>query len=196
MNKVYVNCGGRLVTFDSKKEVLDFYEDCIMMCEGSERERYTNIYFSVKNNLGTDKRCFSDGTDHVFDSNIDPDNVDYNEEKLLKKYFDIDKNDLLYFKANNYLAQNNNRIYQSTIDRYEDIDELYKDYIIKSNEVSFFIMQKDKIICVDATACPPDNYWIEEFDLKDYEYADKWLGQEIEYDEYLEAKKKAEKEIL
>lgn len=175
---------------------MDFYEDCIMMCEGSERERYTNIYFSVKNNLDTDKRCFSDGTDHVFDSNIDPDNVDSNEEKLLKKHFDIDKNDLLYFKASNYLSQNNNRIYQNTIDRYEDIDELYKDYIVKSNEVSFFIMQKDKIICIDATACPPDNYWIEEFDLKDYEYADKWLGQEIEYDEYLEAKKKDEKDIL
>lgn len=196
MNKIYVNCGGRLVAYDSKKEVMDFYEDCIMMCEGSERERYTNIYFSVKNNLDTDKRCFSDGTDHVFDSNIDPDNVDSNEEKLLKKHFDIDKNDLLYFKASNYLSQNNNRIYQNTIDRYEDIDELYKDYIVKSNEVSFFIMQKDKIICIDATACPPDNYWIEEFDLKDYEYADKWLGQEIEYDEYLEAKKKDEKDIL
>lgn len=191
MDKIYVNCGGKLEVFQSKKEVMDFYEECIMMCEGSERERYTNIYFSVKNNLTTDKRCFTDGTNHIFDSNIDPDEINTKEESLLKQYYDINKNDLLYFKANNYLAQKNNRIYQSTVDRYSNTDELYENYITKSNEVSFYIMEKDKIICIDATACSPDNYWVEEFDLKDYVYADKWLGQEIEYNDYLEFKKGA-----
>lgn len=55
MKKIYVNCGGELQVFDNKKQVMDFYEDCIMMSEGSERERYTEIYFSVKENLNTDE---------------------------------------------------------------------------------------------------------------------------------------------
>ena len=82
MNNIYVNCGGNLMIFESKKETMDFFEECIMMCEGSERERYSNIYFSVKSNLNTDKRCFTDGTSHVYTSKIDPDSIDYYEESL------------------------------------------------------------------------------------------------------------------
>ena len=47
MSKIFVNCGGQLDVFNDKQEVMDFYEDCILMSEGSERERYTNIYFGV-----------------------------------------------------------------------------------------------------------------------------------------------------
>ena len=39
MNNIYINCGGNLMIFESKKETMDFFEECIMMCEGSERER-------------------------------------------------------------------------------------------------------------------------------------------------------------
>ena len=191
MNKIYVNCGGNLQSFDSKNEVMEFYEDCIMMSEGSERERYTNIYFEVKCHLGDNQICFTDGTDHIYDSSIDPEDVSYEEEKQLRECFDIDKIDLLRFKADKYLAEKNNKIYKSTLDRYEDIEDLYNDYIIKSNEVSFYYFDEhNQIICIDATACSPDNYWIEEFPLEDYEYADKWLSQDLEYSDYLEQKRK------
>lgn len=190
MNKIYVNCGGNLQSFYSKKEVMEFYEDCIMMSEGSERERYTSIYFEVKEHLSDNQICFTDGTDHIYDSSIDPVDVSHEEEKQLRECFDIDKTDLLRFKADKYLAEKNNKIYKSTLDRYENIEYLYNDYIIKSNEVSFYYFDEhNQIICIDATACPPDNYWVEEFPLEDYEYADSWLGQELEYDDYLEHKK-------
>lgn len=196
MNKVYVNCGGNLQSFASKKEIMDFYEDCIMMSEGSERERYTNIYFEVKEHLKDNQMCFTDGTDHVYISSIDPDEVCHEDEKQLMKYFDISKIDLLRFKADRCLAENNNRIYQSTLDRYETMDDLYNDYISKSNEVSFYYFDEhNQIICIDATACPPDNYWIEDFPLEDYEYANQWLGQELEYSDYLEQKKKNDMEL-
>lgn len=111
MNKIYVNCGGNLQSFDSKKEVMEFYEDCIMMSEGSERERYTNIYFEVKEHLSDNQICFTDGTEHIYGSSIDPEDVSYEEEKQLMECFDIDKTDLLRFKADKYLAKNNNKIY-------------------------------------------------------------------------------------
>ena len=40
MNKIFVNCGGSLYQYDSKKDVMDFFEDCIYGSEGSERESY------------------------------------------------------------------------------------------------------------------------------------------------------------
>ena len=45
---VYVLCGGRFDVWKSRKDAMDFYETCIYGCEGSERERYTNIYFDLK----------------------------------------------------------------------------------------------------------------------------------------------------
>ncbi len=188
---IYVNCGGDLIKFESKSEVMAFFEDCIYSSEGSERERYTNIYFGVKEHLNDNQICFTDGTDYIYGSSIAPEDVSHEEEKQLREYFDIDKIDLLRFKADKYLAEKNNKIYKSTLDRYEDIKDLYNDYIIKSNEVSFYYFDEhNQIICIDATACPPENYWIEEFPLEDYEYADKWLSQDLEYSDYLEQKKK------
>lgn len=195
MNKIYVNCGGRLVTYDSKKEVMDFFEECIMMCEGSERERYSNIYFSVKSNLNTDKRCFTDGTSHVYTSKIDPDSIDYYEESLLRTSYGIDKVDLLMYKANNCLAQEHSRIYQTTVERYKDSEDLYNDYLADKKENTFYILDRDTITCFDTSANPPDNYWVEDFSLKDYEYANKWLKGEIEYEDYLEATKESDMEM-
>ncbi|MDO5556925.1 MAG: hypothetical protein Q4G05_01590 [Clostridia bacterium] len=101
MSKIYVNCGGSLDVYNSKQEALDFFEECILMSEGSERERYTVIYFSIKGNLNSNKRCFTDGTDHIYTSNIDPDNIDSQDEKLLKCNYEIDKNKLLRLKFMN-----------------------------------------------------------------------------------------------
>ena len=195
MKNIYVNCGGDLMMFESKKETMDFFEDCIMMCEGSERERYTNIYFSVKSNLNTDKRCFTDGTSLVYTSKIDPDIIDFYEESLLKTSYGTDKTDLLMYKANNCLAQEHSRIYQTTVDRYENFGDLYKDYLADKKENTFYILDRDTITCFDTSATPSDNYWVEEFPLKHFEYADKWLKGEIEYDDYLETVKESEMEL-
>lgn len=37
-----------------RKEALDFYYDCMMNSDGSERDRYTNIYLQLKAGL---KKC-------------------------------------------------------------------------------------------------------------------------------------------
>lgn len=46
MKNIYVNCVGNL-----KKEIMDFFEECIYGSEVSKRERYTNIYFETKLHL-------------------------------------------------------------------------------------------------------------------------------------------------
>lgn len=185
MSNIYVNCGGDLMKFESKKETMDFFEDCIMLCEGSERERYTNIYFSVKEHLNDRKRCFTDGTSRIYDSNINPNEIDSLDESILKAHFKITKEDLLVFKANRCLAVNHSRIYPSMMKRYDNFDELYDDYLSKSKDKYFYLFDDDKIICFDTTATGSDKYWCEEFQLKDYEYANKWLNGEIEYEYYL-----------
>lgn len=188
MEKIFVNCGGSLYQYESKKEVMAFFEDCIYSSEGSERDRYTNIYFSVKEHLKDSKKCFTDGTSHIFDSNIDPDSITLSEEQELIKNFKINKEDLFRFKVRNYLSASHSRIYDSTLERYDSFDDLYNDYIKKQKEDSFFIIKDNVITCIDSTAKEPDNYFVEDFDLEDYEYADKWLKGEIEYEDYLKYK--------
>ena len=188
MDKIFVNCGGSLYQYDSKKDVMDFFEDCIYGSEGSERERYSNIYFSVKAHLNDSKRCFTDGTSHVYDSDIDPEEIDSLDEDILKTHFCISKDDLLEFKANRCLAMNHSRIYPRTMERYNDFDELYDDYLSKMKDNHFYLLEDNKVICFDTTASGSDKYWCEEFPMKDYEYANKWLNGEIEYSDYLEQK--------
>jgi len=88
---IYVNCSGQLKEYNSKEEVMDFYEDCIMMSEGAERERYVDIYFSVKENLNTDRRCFTDGSTFVSNTNFDIEKKDLKELWLLNKYYNLNK---------------------------------------------------------------------------------------------------------
>lgn len=195
MDKIFVNCGGSLYQHDSKKDAMDFYEDCIYGSEGSERDRYTTIYFSLKEHLKDSKRCFSDGTSHVYDSNIDPDEIDSLDEDILKTHFDISKDDLLKFKANRFLAPNHSRIYDRTMERYDDFDELYDDYLSKQKDNYFYLLKDNKIICFDTTAGDSDKYWCEEFPMKDFEYANKWLNGEIEYGDYLNQIKDSNMEI-
>ena len=185
MKKVYVNCGGKLNSYNSKKEVMDFFEDCILMSEGSERDRYTTIYFSVKDNLNNNFRFFSDGTKYVYDSDIDPDVLNDNELHLLEKYYGLTKENLLKFKVNHILEQNAKRITDYDLSKYNDIDEMYKKSLSKQEETSFYYLDDNTITCIDTSAKGVDKYWIEDFLLKDYEYADKWLKGEIEYSAYL-----------
>ena len=188
MSKIFVNCGGQLDVFNDKKEVMDFYEDCILMSEGSERERYTNIYFEVKTHLKDDQICFTDGTDRVYMSKIDPDDITTNEERQLRECFGIDKTDLLKLKIMNELSEHS-YIYPSILKRYEDNDDLYEDYLSKSKDYSFYFFDNDRIVCIDTLGITNDDkYFIEEFPLEDYKYADKWLKKEIEYTDYLEEK--------
>lgn len=45
---VTIICYGKEEVWDSRKEAKDFYLDGIMNSEGSERDRYINIYFGLK----------------------------------------------------------------------------------------------------------------------------------------------------
>jgi len=186
-DNIYVNCGGNLQKFKSKDEVMKFYEECILMSEGSERERYSNIYFQVKTHLNDNQRCFTDGTDRVYMTKLDPTEVSKEDEKLLMKYYDIDLNELQKFKVRNELSEHT-YIYPSTLERYENIDDLYDNYLSDKSEHSYFYFDDDRIICIDTNAKGGDKYFEEEFPFEDYEYANKWLKGEIEYDEYLENK--------
>lgn len=189
MSKIFVNCGGQLDVFNDKQEVMDFYEDCILMSEGSERERYTNIYFGVKTHLNDNQMCFTDGTDRVYMSKIDPDDITNNEERQIRECFGIDKTDLLKLKIMSELSEHS-YVYPSTLKRYEDNDDLYEDYLSKSKDYSFYFFDNDRIVCIDTLGITNDDkYFIEEFPLEDYKYADKWLKKEIEYTDYLEEKK-------
>ena len=105
------------------------------------------------------------------------------------------KDDLLEFKANRCLAMNHSRIYPRTMERYSDFDELYDDYLSKTKDNHFYLLEDNKIICFDTTASGSDKYWCEEFPIKDYEYANKWLNGEIEYSDYLEQKNEEDIEL-
>lgn len=185
LNNIYVNCGGSLDVYKTKKEVMDFFEDCIMMSEGSERERYTEIYFSVKDNLNTNKRCFTDGSDYVIRGNINPDDIDDKELALLQKNYNVTKDKLYRFRADKILEANHKRIYDFDLEKYDSIDDLYNEYISKRTEKTFYILGNNTITCIDANAKASDNYWVEDFSMRDYDYANKWLNGEIEIDDYL-----------
>ncbi len=89
---IFVNCGGELDSYKNKKEVMDFFEDCIYCSEGSERERYTEIYFSVKENLNTKQRCFTDDTEYVYNVNFDINSISKEDIQIINKFYDIDLN--------------------------------------------------------------------------------------------------------
>lgn len=186
MNKIFVNCGGSLDFYKSKKAVMDFFEDCIYSSEGSERDRYVNIYFSVKDNLNTSKRCFTDGSDYVTRGNVNPEVLDDEELKLLYKNYGVTENELYKFRADKVLGVNHKRISNYDLQKYNSLDDIYTEYISKSSDKTLYILGDDKITCIDANAKEPDKYWTEEFFIRDYDYANKWLNGEIEIEDYHE----------
>ena len=66
---------------------------------------------------------------------------------------------------------------------------------------AFDIHEKDILLyspidlSFDTTASGEDKYWCEEFPMKDYEYANKWLNGEIEYGDYLNEIKDSNMEL-
>lgn len=193
MNKIFVNCGGSLDVYKSKSEVMDFFEDCIYSSEGAERDRYVNIYFSVKDNLNTSKRCFTDGSDFVISGNVNPEELNEEELKLLYKNYDVTEDELYKFRADKVLGLNHKKISNYELQKYNSLDDIYLSYISKCSDKTLYILGNDKITCIDANAKEPDKYWTEEFFIRDYEYANKWLNGEIEIDDYHEYLKEENK---
>lgn len=48
LNYVKTICYGKERTFDDRQEAVDFYENCVMNSEGSERERYVEILIDLR----------------------------------------------------------------------------------------------------------------------------------------------------
>ena len=51
LNYVKTICYGTERTFDDRQEAVDFYENCVMNSEGSERDRYVEILIDLKDHL-------------------------------------------------------------------------------------------------------------------------------------------------
>ena len=54
--EIYTVCYDSLSIYNNKKDAIKFYNDCYMMSEGAERERYASILFDLNN----DKRKATD----------------------------------------------------------------------------------------------------------------------------------------
>ena len=50
MEEVYTNCYGSLSVYKNKNDALKFYNECFLLSEGAERERYASILFAINNN--------------------------------------------------------------------------------------------------------------------------------------------------
>ena len=183
---VFVNCGGSLYWYRNKNVALEFYEDCILGSEGSERSRYTDIYFDIKCNLKTNKRCFSDCTDVIFRTNIEPETIDIDTEQLLILNYGVTKLDLYKIVANNYLSKNHIEL---DTDKYENIETIYDFYIKNTldDKKTYYYIKDKSIVCIDDKSSN-DEYWVEDFPVEDYKYADMWLKGNIEYRDYLNKK--------
>lgn len=48
LNYVIVHNYGKDRTFDDRQEAIDFYEECVLGSEGSERERYVEILIDLR----------------------------------------------------------------------------------------------------------------------------------------------------
>ena len=57
--EIYTVCYDSLSIYNNKKDAIKFYNDCYMMSEGAERERYASILFDLNN----DKRKATDNLD-------------------------------------------------------------------------------------------------------------------------------------
>lgn len=100
-------------------------------------------------------------------------------------------NDILRNKANRKMINNSFYLDYDLRKKYDSLDELYDEFLSKQDDdSSFYYFDDNKIICIDTLANDSDKYWVEEFPLEDYEYADKWLCYEIEMKDYYEAKNK------
>lgn len=49
-NEIFTICYDSLSVYKNKTDAIKFYNNCYMMCEGAERERYASILFDLNNN--------------------------------------------------------------------------------------------------------------------------------------------------
>lgn len=59
---VTVICYGKEEKWESRKKAIAFYAEAMMCCEGSERDRYTNVYLD----LMSGKEVCTDEEDYEF----------------------------------------------------------------------------------------------------------------------------------
>lgn len=179
---IFVNCGGNLMEFKSNSDAKNFFLECMNCCEGSERERYTTIYLELQN---SNCRFASDHSSQIYRTSIDLEQLNIKDYNELKKNYDLTDEDINYIQANYKLGKISKRIFNSDIRKYNNDFEEYYNNQPECNKVDkYYLIDSDtnKIICFDYRL---PEYFCEEFELKDYNYAYKWLNDEIEYDEYL-----------
>ena len=180
--KVYANCGGDLYGYKNNKEAKSFFLSCMNCSEGSERERYTTIYLELQNpNL----KFVSDHTSKICRTSIDFDLISEKDREELKEYYNLEDNDINYLQANFKLSSISKRIFNSDMEKYNhDFEEYYKNQpsYNKQNKYYYIDDNKDVIVCFDR--CTTE-YFCEDFNIQDYDYAYKWLNNEIEYEQYL-----------
>lgn len=49
-NEIFTICYDSLSVYKNKPDAIKFYNNCYMMCEGAEKERYASILFDLNNN--------------------------------------------------------------------------------------------------------------------------------------------------
>ncbi len=190
---VYVNCYNRLVQYNNINEAKSFFSECYYSSEGSERERYSNIIMDMtyKNDI-----CFSDGDKNILFSDINFKQLNKDDLGCIKEFYNINDLDVLKLMAKNQLSKIGKQIYN--LNNYESFEDYYeKD---KNKHFKYFMFSDDnkKIICFDIyneSIKSADSYFCEEFDLEDYDFACKWLDNQIEMDEYYSYKRANDKEI-
>lgn len=86
-NPVDVINYGKRTHYNTREEAIAFYEECILGTEGSERERYLDIYMQLKN---TNLSEVSDGDPEHKEETKKPDSKTFEKDTLLKR---IENND-------------------------------------------------------------------------------------------------------
>lgn len=190
---VYINCSYNLMLFQSNNEAQEFFLYCIYGSEGAERDRYTNIYLDLKSG----NRFISDGSEFITSSRINFTDIPYNDLIHIKKIYNLDDNEIYSFMADEELKKVGKRIY--SFDFKNDSNGNFLDFYNNqkySKTDKFYMFSDDKTIITCFDVYDSELYYIEDFDMKDYQMAFKWLNNEIEYDEYLEYKNKEEDACL
>lgn len=90
-DNVFVQCYGKLQLYNNRGNALAFFLTCMRCSEGSERDRYTNIYLGLLNN----ENYIKDYDDeYVSESDIDFDLLSVEEREIIKKEFNLSEDKL------------------------------------------------------------------------------------------------------
>lgn len=83
-NEVYVLCYGSLEKWSDKKKAIDLYKEGFMACDGSEKERYAELYYQLKEGY----KYTDDGkSDYVLNTKFSLKDLSIKEKlRLMKEY--------------------------------------------------------------------------------------------------------------